>query len=257
MIKAVFFDIDGTLLSHQSGGVPESARESLRQLKEAGIRIFAATGRHMLELARLPVQDLPFDGYVTSNGQICLDGSKTLLYDNPIHPEDTRKLAALFDRMAHPIMIIERNRMYINFINETVRMAQREISTPVPAVGTYTGNQVYQFVTYEGPECMEPLAKQLPNCKMCRWNPRAFDIIPREGGKTAGIRQILRYFNLSREEIMAFGDGENDLSMMEKAGISIAMENGKASIQEKADYIAPSNDDAGVGQMLEKLILSC
>ena len=181
MIKAVFFDIDGTLLSHQSGGVPESARESLRQLKEAGIRIFAATGRHMLELARLPVQDLPFDGYVTSNGQICLDGSKTLLYDNPIHPEDTRKLAALFDRMAHPIMIIERNRMYINFINETVRMAQREISTPVPAVGTYTGNPVYQFVTYEGPECMEPLAKQLPNCKMCRWNPRAFDIIPREG----------------------------------------------------------------------------
>ncbi len=251
MIKAVFFDIDGTLLSHQSGGVPESARESLRQLKEAGIRIFAATGRHMLELARLPVQDLPFDGYVTSNGQICLDGSKTLLYDNPIHPEDTRKLAALFDRMAHPIMIIERNRMYINFINETVRMAQREISTPVPAVGTYTGNPVYQFVTYEGPECMEPLAKQLPNCKMCRWNPRAFDIIPREGGKTAGIRQILRYFNLSREEIMAFGDGENDIDMLGFAGTGVAMGNAGDAVKEHAAYVTAGIDQDGVRQALQ------
>ena len=56
---------------------------------------------------------------------------------------------------------------------------------------------------------------------------------------------------------MAFGDGENDLSMIERAGITIAMENGEALLKEKADYIAPSNDDAGVGQMLEKLILSC
>ena len=55
---------------------------------------------------------------------------------------------------------------------------------------------------------------------------------------------------------MAFGDGENDLSMMEKAGIGIAMENGEESLKAKADYIAPSNDDAGVGQMLEKLVLS-
>ncbi len=44
--------------------------------------------------------------------------------------------------------------------------------------------------------------------------------------------------------------------MMEKAGISIAMENGEASIQEKADYIAPCNNDAGVAQMLEKMVLS-
>lgn len=251
MIKAVFFDIDGTLLSHQSGGVPESARESLRQLKQAGIRIFAATGRHMLELARLPVQDLPFDGYVTSNGQLCLDGNKTLLYDNPIHPEDTQKLAALFGRMEHPIMIIERNRMYINFINGTVRRAQREISTPVPAVGAYTGNPVYQFVTYEGPECMGPLAKQLPHCKMSRWNPRAFDIIPGEGGKTAGIRQILRHFHLSREEIMAFGDGENDMDMLDFAGTGVAMGNAGDAVKEHADYVTAGIDQDGVRQALQ------
>lgn len=55
---------------------------------------------------------------------------------------------------------------------------------------------------------------------------------------------------------MAFGDGENDLSIIEKAGIGIAMENGNEKLKEIADYIAPDSDNAGVGQMLERLVLS-
>ena len=74
--------------------------------------------------------------------------------------------------------------------------------------------------------------------------------------KGEGILRLAQILGVRAEETMAFGDGENDLSMMEKAGISIAMENGEASIQEKADYIAPCNNDAGVAQMLEKMVLS-
>ena len=75
--------------------------------------------------------------------------------------------------------------------------------------------------------------------------------------KGDGILRLAQILGVKPEETMAFGDGENDLSMIERAGITIAMENGEALLKEKADYIAPSNDDAGVGQMLEKLILSC
>ena len=84
MIKAIFFDIDGTLLSHQIGDVPASTKDAIRQLKEKGIKIFAATGRHMSQLEKLPVKGLPFDGYVTLNGQICMDANKTIVYDVPI-----------------------------------------------------------------------------------------------------------------------------------------------------------------------------
>ena len=74
--------------------------------------------------------------------------------------------------------------------------------------------------------------------------------------KGEGIVRLAKILGVKPEETMAFGDVENDLSMMEKVGVSVAMENGETFVKEKADYIAPSNDDAGVGQMLERLILS-
>ena len=70
MIKAIFFDIDGTLLSHTTGRVPESTEFAIHQLRKKGIRLFVATGRHKLEIEELPVNKLSFDGYITLNGQI-------------------------------------------------------------------------------------------------------------------------------------------------------------------------------------------
>ena len=74
--------------------------------------------------------------------------------------------------------------------------------------------------------------------------------------KGEGLLRLAQILGIKREETMAFGDGENDLSMIDKAGIGIAMENGVENLKRIADFIAPDNNDAGVGQMLEKLILS-
>ena len=71
MIKAIFFDIDGTLLSHQSQSVPASTKKALKILKEKGIYTFIATGRHISEIKDLPLDDLEFEGYITLNGQYC------------------------------------------------------------------------------------------------------------------------------------------------------------------------------------------
>ena len=67
-LKAAFFDVDGTLLSHRSGSVPKDTREALEMLRAKGVLVFTSTGRHILELSDLPVRDLKFDGYVLLNG---------------------------------------------------------------------------------------------------------------------------------------------------------------------------------------------
>ena len=64
MIKAIFFDIDGTLLSHSTQSVPESTKLALQLLKEKGIYTFIATGRHISEIRDLPLDDLEFEGYI-------------------------------------------------------------------------------------------------------------------------------------------------------------------------------------------------
>ena len=150
MTKAIFFDIDGTLLSHTTGRVSAEAAEALASLRKKGILLLAATGRHILEFSDLPVNHLEFDGYVTLNGQLCLDKNRRLLYGNPIAPEDAARLLSVFERREMPVMIVEEDRMYLNFVNDAVRRAQADISTPVPETGVYTGGVIYQFILYDG-----------------------------------------------------------------------------------------------------------
>lgn len=75
-IKAIFFDVDGTLVSHKSNNVPPGTRRSLARLRAKGIKTVVATGRHKIELEKLPVNDMQFDGYLTLNGDLMLDENK-------------------------------------------------------------------------------------------------------------------------------------------------------------------------------------
>ena len=84
MVKAIFFDFDGTLFSHKSGEISASTRTALAELRKRNIRSVLATGRHMLEMEELPVNDLSFDGYITLNGQLCLDEKKKLFLGKTI-----------------------------------------------------------------------------------------------------------------------------------------------------------------------------
>ena len=79
MIKAVFFDVDGTLISHKNNVVPESTRIALNLLEKRGIKRIISTGRHMIELEELPVNNIEFDAYITLNGQLCLDSQRNII----------------------------------------------------------------------------------------------------------------------------------------------------------------------------------
>ena len=95
MIKTIFFDVDGTLVSHKTDSVPKSTRKALKLLRENGIKLVLATGRDMSQLKKLPVKDIKFDGYLTMNGQLCLDENGNELFGNPIDEKDTEKMIEL------------------------------------------------------------------------------------------------------------------------------------------------------------------
>lgn len=65
MIKVISFNVDGTLLSHKLNAVPESIRAATAQIRKKEIKRVIAAGRHMIELSKLPVMDLGFDGFLT------------------------------------------------------------------------------------------------------------------------------------------------------------------------------------------------
>lgn len=252
MIKAIFFDVDGTLISHQSGTIPQSTRDALTELRNKGIKTFLATGRHMLEIQQQPVNDIYFDGYATLNGQLCYDSDRSLFYGVPIESGDCKKLLYLFAQRKTPIMIVEKDNMYINFVNDGVCCAQQAISTPIPPIGDYTREDIYQFIVYAAKDGEKEIVDQISECQTSRWNEYAIDIIPKNGGKVSGILQFLKHYGIDQNEIMAFGDGENDIDMLKFASCGIAMGNADGNVKKNADYVTDAVDANGITNALKR-----
>ena len=251
MIKAAFFDVDGTLLSHATHCVPKSARESLEKLRAKGIKTYLCTGRHMLEFDFLPMADIPFDGYITLNGHLCLDANKQLLCDFPF-PEDTiRALIARFKEHHLPLLLVEENGMTLNFVNDTVIRAQKAISSPIPNIAPYDGKPIYLATAYVTPDEDDLIRSIIPsNCHIARWNDRGIDLILNDVGKVAGIRTIIEREGILPEECIAFGDAENDIDMIEFCGIGVAMGNAQQKVKNIADYVTTDIDQDGIENAL-------
>lgn len=253
-IKAVFFDVDGTLVSHTKRNVPESTKIVMEKLKEKGIKRILATGRHMSEIDMLPIENMEFDAYIMLNGQLCLDSARNIILENPISGSDKEYLIKLFREKVVPIMFVEKDEMYINFINDNVVVAQDAISTPLPDIKEYTGNEIYQVILYADEETENIISKNLVESKITRWNEYALDVISASGGKESGIKEYLKINNINKKETMAFGDGENDIDMLKLVGIGVAMGNAEDCVKESADYITSSVDDGGIMKAFNKFI---
>lgn len=253
MIRAAFFDVDGTILSHNTKRVPESTRRAIRELQEQGIRCVVATGRHIGELEKLPVADIPFDGYITLNGQIVLDREKNMLFGMPVSGKVKEFLIRTFQEHTFPSLVVEKDRIYLNFVNAHVEALQEAISTPVPPVDAYSGGEIYQVSAYIPEREEEVLAEIWDDCVITTWIAGGVDIIARGGGKVTGIRRYLEGNGISPEETIAFGDGENDMEMLRFAGIGVAMGNAKEKVKQCADYVTADIDVDGLALALEHL----
>ncbi len=252
MIKAIFFDVDGTLVSHTKGGIPESTIYALNKLREKGIKLFVATGRHKTEIKNLPVNIFDFDGYVTINGQYCYDAKGNVIHTCSINNEDIKNVIDIFRDKKVPMTFVEENKIYINFSNDNVERIQKSISSPVPQMGEYTENTpIYQIMVYDTEENTNYVASKMNNCITKSWNEDAIDIIPANGGKDIGIKNVIDYYGILQEEIMAFGDGENDATMLKFAHIGVAMGNGKEITKSQADYVTSHIDEDGILKALE------
>ena len=243
MIRAVFFDLDGTLFSHRTQRIPDSTMESLRRLREKGILTVLCTGRSLDELRELDMLGLPLDGYVLLNGQLVLNEELELIAGFPFRGEAKQAIVTMFEEKRIPVILMEQERIYISFVNDTVRAAQAAVHTSVPEILPYDGEEFYMAVTYFSPSDHE---REIRGCVLTEWYDGATDVIPEGSGKEAGMQAFMDAFGITVEEIMAFGDGENDAGMLAFAGVGVAMDNACENTKKTADYVTADIDDDGI-----------
>lgn len=255
-IRAIFFDIDGTLFSHRTKRVPPSAWNALERLHGKGVKLFLSTGRHIKEMSDLePVPSFPWDGYVMLNGQYCTDG-RTAYSRHPLDRSDVEGLIRFSRELDIPCMFLEEDRMYISHHNDLVRRVLRDIHTSLTPLGDMNEalrNPIYMAVAYGGEDKKRALLAGLPGLRALSWHPDAFDLIRADGGKDKGILDTCAHFGFDPAECAAFGDGQNDIDMLRCVGLGVAMGNASQEVKAACRYTAPDIDDDGLARALEAL----
>ena len=164
MVKAIFFDVDGTLVSFRTHTIPPSALEALHALRAKGIKLFLSTGRHPVMLRS--VEGLfSFDGAVTLSGQYCTAGGQ-VLRSNPMPPEAVEELVEAAGDNAFSCIFLEGEDIYVNCINDYTRRFISDLSIDMPPVrpARYAlGRTVYQAVTFLDKEHEHLLLDRAPH----------------------------------------------------------------------------------------------
>lgn len=253
-IKALFFDIDGTLVSFRTHLIPQSTVEALQEAKRNGVAIYISTGRPLMIINNLGQIEHLIDGYITTNGARCFVGDHTVCL-RPISRKDVDEVVADADRCDYPVIVVGERHLVVYHPTDIVRkifveglgVVNLDFSTQLE---TLADEEILQLTPFCSAEQEAELMPRLSNCTSGRWHPAFTDITSGEADKGKGLHAMAQYLGLDIAETMAFGDGGNDISIIREAGVGVAMGNANEELKVCADFVTSSVDEDGVKNAL-------
>lgn len=274
-IKAVFFDMDGTLLTdHRT--ISPSTIQAINELREKGILVGIATGRDPSFI--LPyMASLRLDVAVAYNGQYIFSREK-VLYASSLAIEDIQEVLA-YARKTHKDVsfgtakgmvgshIMSAGTSHVTYrltravpaswssmidfiLNRIVRLIRPQKEDRLQAV---LSQPIYQMVLLAAQKENSTLLQQFDNLSVTRSSPYATDIISKGNSKLTGILKVAKDYGIDRDHILVFGDSENDLEMLQGLPYSIAMGNASDHVKEAAFLVTDTNNHDGIYKALCQL----
>lgn len=252
-VKALFLDVDGTLVSFQTHVVSDSAREALLRAHARGVKLYIATGRAAGDLE--PLSGIPYDGVVALNGARCVAADGRVVRSALIPQADFERSLALARRFDFPVALELDEGVFVDRVTPQVEQLAQMVAHPVPEVADlkalFARGDCCQLCFYFDRQTERAVMPHLPGLAASRWCDLFADINVRGVDKAMGMRAFLADEGFASSEAMAFGDGGNDVAMLRAAGIGVAMGNACDEAREAANYLTASVDDDGLRKALE------
>ena len=252
---ALFFDIDGTLVSFETHEIPASTILALTQAKANGHKVFIATGRPPIIITNLGAIEHLIDGYVTTNGALCFVGDTIVSRKAIPHDEAEMVVRDAQEKQYGVIVIGERSVGVfdpvgqVDFIfRQQLAVENLHLAKPVDEV---LKEPILQLTPFFSADYERELMARLPGCTSGRWHPAFTDVTAKGADKGEGLLTIAAHFGLDPLHTIAFGDGGNDSSMIRTAGIGIAMGNAIDPLKAIADHVTTSVDNHGIRNALK------
>ena len=266
MDRAIFFDIDGTLLDRQHGitDITPRVASAMRKLQAAGDKIFIATGRPAAFLYK-GLLNFGFDGFVTSNGALVLiDGE--VIFKSEVDTAGVKKICALAESEQIEYIIESYPN---NYVPRNFKVAEKFLNL----IGVDYSNFIRDFdiekISISKIECVSDrkdaenldivYKKMLATPGFTGWadpfHYTSMEIYSDKVSKATGILKVLEHFKIPVENSCAFGDGHNDAEMIQNVGTGFVMGTAKDELKKLAAHVVPGVHDDGVAVGIENYIL--
>lgn len=273
-IKLIATDMDGTFLDDEKR-IPEENLRALRECAARGIEIVPATGRTLMGLPE-ELKRLPGVRYaILTNGAMVADLKENRLIDTCRIPVETAVRIMETARFSDDDVMYD---AYIDAVAYTIKEFYENTERYVPTAGlaelvrktrrvvwdniAYVKDQKkavdkinMYFIDMEAKKRMREALKEIPGILVSSSIPNNLEINAEGADKGGALLRLAEFLGIGQEETMAFGDGENDLSMVKMAGIGVAMANGEEDVKAAADYVTISNNEAGVAAAIRRFVL--
>lgn len=240
--KYIFFDIDGTLTDANPGGkILESTHRTLRKLKENGHFVAIATGRAQY-MAMDAAKEAHLDCLVTDGGNgITLNGQ--LKYIKPIDFIQANRVIdqCIENHLPFAVALENNNKLYTNQKDSKDQRLPGELIVD-ENIDFHQVKEIFKIFI----SCSEQEEKLLDLDTLDYMRYFKGQVIVEPAEKYQGILEMVHLLNGDEKDIVVFGDGLNDISMIKKAPIGIAMGNAIDEVKEVADFVTKRNDDDGI-----------
>ena len=251
--KIVFFDIDGTLTHHEDGSISENTKMAIKTLIDKGIQVVAATGRPLSMCEE--IRQIGIDTFITANGGHVKQGEE-VIHKVPLNPDILKEVYEFAAVQNHGLSFYTESLM-VNGVRES-RFAQALKDTlflaDYPAEFDLS-EEVYLLCLFADEEMMNLYRNRFPSLTFRRWHPFVLNVLDADVSKSGAIIKLLDYLGIDKSEAMAFGDGENDIDMLELVGCGVAMGNGSDRLKATADFVTKKSSEDGIEYALKTLQL--
>lgn len=244
----VFFDFDDTLSDFLTGVIPVSALKALNSLKERGdIVLGVASGRGAFYFKENHT-DLGFDAIVSVNGQ-CALYHDLIVREETVDDETVKRITDMMKQFGGGLFQINSTLGTKQLVEATdPRVTDSDSYLAMFSYGRpFTQNAVaHQLIGSFHPDYESTLKDAFPHLSIHRYNGNNVDIFPKTSSKLKAIEAVAKHVGLTLKDVIAFGDGLNDVEMIQGVGLGIAMGNAKDEVKAVSAMITDSVKDDGV-----------
>ena len=260
-IKLIAIDLDGTLLNNDLVISPRAVR-AIKEAENRGVKVTLCTGR-MYASAYPYAQELGINiPLITYNGALVKNSADDeILYKRNLPLEDAKRVIEICRECDCQLNVYFEDKLYVERNDYWAQKYADRVNVPL-----YKVNDLLKFLKTSpikllamGEEDILHMIREKLSDRMVyitRSQPHFLEILNVEGTKGKGIEAVVKKLAIDRKNVMAIGDNDNDIEMFKYAGFSVAMANADDNVKVHADYVTNNNNDDGVAEAIEKLILA-